>query len=313
MKKGNSKKTNGKLKLIIVGPGVVGQAQGKAFALHGYDTSFIGGNSEKTERLKKEGYKAYSREDLFDGSYDYDVSFLTVPTPTVNRQIKLGAIKNASADLGKRLKARKNQKYHLVVVKSTVPPGTTEELVIKNVEESSGLKAGKDFGVCMNPEYLREATALEDALKPWVILIGELDQRSGDILAQIYSKFDCPLYRCSLKEAEMQKYVHNLYNATKITFFNEMREVAEQIGISPNEIFEVTEISAEGMWNPKYGTKDYGPFNGSCLPKDTQAFYEWASKKGIDVSLLEKVIHVNDSYLQKYGDKEEPIEIGSNL
>ncbi len=313
VKKQDASKSTCNPKICIVGPGVVGQAQGKAFAKFGFQTEFLGGNQEKTSKLKDEGFKAHSRDAFFNGDYDFDISFLTVPTPTLNGVINLDPIKSAVSDLGKRLAARKNHKYHLVVVKSTVPPGTTEDVVIKELEDASGLKAGEDFGVCMNPEYLREATALEDAVKPWIILIGELDEKSGDLLSSVYEKFGVKIVRGTLKEAEMQKYVHNLFNAVKISFFNEMREIADQIGADASKIFEVTAQSSEGMWNAKYGTKNHGPFMGSCLPKDTQAFYKWAEAKGLDVSLLEEAINVNNSLLQKNGDLKQNIEIGTNL
>lgn len=304
-------KNNHKLRICIVGPGVVGQAQGKVFVKHGFETAFLGGNQEKTEKLRSEGYTAYERGKFFNGSYDFDVSILTVPTPTVHGKINLEPIESASADLGKRIAHQK--KYHLVVVKSTVPPGTTEDLVIKAVEKFSGKKAGRDFGVCMNPEYLREETAFEDALKPWFILIGEYDKRSGDMLSDLYTEFNCPILRCSLKEAEMQKYIHNLFNAVKITFFNQVREIAKQTNVDADKIFTVTALSAEGMWNPKYGTRDRGPFDGSCLPKDTQAFYEWVKANGLDFSLLGEVITINNGLLRKLGLRDQAVEIGSNL
>ena len=279
--------------ICIIGPGIVGQATGKVFAYLGYKTAFLGGNSQKTEKLKKEGYEAYGREELFDGSYDFDISFLTVPTPTVDGKIDLTAIESASVDLGKRLK-KAPKKYRVIVVKSTVPPGTTEEAVIPLLEKYSGQKAGVDFGVCMNPEYLREKTAYEDSLKPWVILIGELDKKSGDMLEKVYRKFECPIFRGSLKEAEMQKYIHNLFNSAKISFFNEMRHIGKHIGVDTEKIFKLTALSAEGMWNPRYGIRDMGPFQGSCLPKDTKAFLEWAGKRNIRAELLESVIKVNE-------------------
>ncbi|MBI2051645.1 UDP-glucose/GDP-mannose dehydrogenase family protein [Candidatus Roizmanbacteria bacterium] len=309
---GNSNKNNHKLKICIIGPGVVGQAQGKVFALHGYKTVFLGGNQEKTERLRRQGYTAFGRDELFDGTYNFDISMLTVPTPTINGRINLSALESASADLGKRL-AKAKKRYHLVVVKSTVPPGTTEDLVIKTIKKYSGWKLGRDFGVCMNPEYLREATAYEDALKPWVILIGEYDKMSGDILASVYSKFECPIFRCLIKEAEMQKYIHNLFNAAKITFFNEMREIGKQVNVDVEKIFKVTALSAEGMWNPNYGIRDFGPFDGSCLPKDTQAFLEWTKNNGLDADLLEALINVNNAILRKNGLTEHAVEIGTRL
>ncbi len=284
--------------ICIIGPGVVGQATGKVLAAKGYDVAFLGGNAEKTQKLREEGYIAYDRHDLMDGDYNFDISFLTVPTPAKNGKIDLEPIEAASIDLGRRL-ARIN-KYHLVVVKSTVVPGTTENLVIPLVGKYSGKKAGRDFGVCMNPEYLRAKTAYDDTLNPWIILIGEYDKKSGDILNSIYEgKFDCPIFRCEIREAEMQKYVHNLFNAAKITYFNQMRQIADQINVDGDKIFKYTAISCEGMWNPKYGVLNLGPFEGSCLPKDTEAFLDWASKQGFPVSLLKTVIDINKNIVKK--------------
>ena len=295
-------------KICIIGPGVVGQATGKVFVKLGFSTAFLGGNPEKTKKLRKQGYAAYGRNELLDGSYDFDVSMLTVPTPTVKGQINFDAITSASIDLGKRLKLRKKKKYHLVVVKSTVPPGTNENLVANLVEKYSGLKLGKDFGLCMNPEYLREKTAYEDALNPWIILIGQHDKKSGDVLESIYKKFKCPIFRSTIKEAEFQKYVHNLFNSVKITFFNEMREIGKKSKLNTQKIFEITAFSAEGMRNQKYGIKDLGPFSGSCLPKDTQAFLRWVHQKGADAHLLKTIIDINETLTRTNGsDKKETV------
>src|SRR3990167_8383419 len=282
-----------KAKICIIGPGVVGQATGKVFAKLGFKTSFLGGNPHKTQKLRQEGYSAYLRSDLFDGTYDFDISMLTVPTPTIDGAINLDAIRSAAIDLGKRLKLSK-KKYHLAVVKSTVPPGTTQNIVAKLIEKYSGWKAGKDFGLCMNPEYLREKTAYEDALNPCVILIGEYDNRSGERLEAVYKKFKCPIVRCKLREAEFQKYVHNLFNAVKITYFNEMSRICKKCNFDTKKVFEVTAYSAEGMWNPKYGIKDLGPFSGNCLPKDTRAFVKWAKLQGSEPRLLKTIIQINE-------------------
>ena len=300
-----------KAKICIIGPGVVGQATGKVFAKLGFKTAFLGGNDEKTEKLRKQGYTAYTRKDLFDGDYDFDISMLTVPTPTINGEINFSAITSAANDLGKRLK-QGLKKYHLVVVKSTVLPGTTENIVAKTIEERSGWKLGRDFGLCMNPEYLRENTAYADALNPWVILIGEYDRRSGKTLEEVYKKFKCPIYHCTIKQAEFQKYVHNLFNAVKITFFNEMRKVCKECEFDTKKIFEVTALSAEGMWNPRYGIRDLGPFSGSCLPKDTKAFLRWIHLNGADAHLLKTIVEINEALTNGIGARKKTV-VGADL
>lgn len=289
--------TQTKQKICIVGPGFVGQATGRAYLDGGLEVAFIGVVPEQIEKLRQQGLTVYHRDEVTNQFEDFDITFLTVPTPTTNDQINLSYIESASIDLGKRLKNQK--KYHVVVVKSTVLPGTTERLVIKTLEEHSGKKAGKDFGVCMTPEYLRELTSIEDGANPPIIVIGQLDERSGDVIADSYRHFKCPIVRCTLVEAEMQKYVHNLFNANKISFFNEMRFIGEQLGIDCDKIFKVTAISCEGMYSPAYGTKNLGPFVGTCLPKDTQAFHYWSKLNGYPVDQLHATIVVNKNYLAR--------------
>lgn len=296
-----------KPKICIIGSGFVGQATGKGFVAKGFNVTFLDINPSKVQQLTNEGYKAYHPDDLKNGSFDFDITFLSVPTPTANKKIDLSKMEEASKYLGKRLYAL--NKYHLVVVKSTVLPGTTENLVIKTVEKYSGKSAGRDFGICMNPEYLRERFADEDFIKSWVVVIGEYDHRSGNLLEEIYEDFDCPKYRVSIQEAEIQKYVHNLFNAVKVTFFNEMRQICNEAGLDPELIFPLVVESAEGVWNPFYGLKDKGPFQGNCLPKDTQAFLSWAEENGYSADLLKQTIQVNERIAQNYTQKQKNIQM----
>lgn len=287
-------------KLAIVGSGVVGQATGKGFLSKGHEVVFSDINPEVIQKLKKEGYQAYEPDALID--QDVDAFILTVSTPTVDGKIELNFLKAAAANLGEG-PIKKSKKYQIVVVRSTVPPGTTENVVIPLIEKYSGKKAGHDFGVCMNPEYLREHSSLEDFKKPWVIIIGSLDQKSGEIFEDMYRPFDCPIHHLSLKEAEIQKYVHNLFNACKITFFNEMRLVCEDIKVEADKIFELVAQSAEASWNRRYGIKNFGPFAGSCLPKDTTAFLSWSKDKlKRPLYLLKTIIKVNEKIKEKYNN-----------
>lgn len=295
-----------KPKICIVGSGFVGQATGKGFASKGFDVTFLDTNPTKVKKLREEGYKAFEPNELRNGMFDFDISFITVPTPTENKHINLSYIEEASKYLGKRMFAL--NKYHLVIVKSTVLPGTTENVVIKALESYSGKTVGKDFGVCMNPEYLRERYADEDFVNSWVVVIGEYDHKSGNKLEEIYEDFDCPRYRVSLQEAEIQKYVHNLFNAVKVTFFNEMRRIFSEVGLDSELVFPLVAESAEGIWNPFYGLKDKGPFSGNCLPKDTQAFLAWVEENGHSAQLLKSTIEVNDQISKDSEKKQRPKE-----
>lgn len=286
-----------KPRISVIGPGVVGYSLGKVLKKKGFHVDFFGGGEVTRKRVHDDGHTIFEQDAKMNGDYDYDITFLTVPTPTNRGKIDLYAMESAAKNMGLRIK--KMKKYHLVVVKSTVPPGTTETLVKNTVEKYSNKEAGRDFGLCMNPEYLREAYAYEDTLKPWIILIGEFDKKSGDKLAVVYENFKCPVLRSTLTEAEMQKYVHNLYNAVKIGFFNEMRQIGNSMGMDVEKVFNLVAESAEGMWNVHYGIKDFGPYSGSCLPKDTMAFAEWAAKKQFDIEILKAVMKSNEKLLKE--------------
>src|SRR3990167_7671861 len=281
-------------KICIIGAGFVGQATGKGFLSKGLDVTFLDVAPEKVNKLKEEDLDAYLLHEVSNGKFSFDISFITVPTPTVQGKFNNEYLKAASEYLGEKIKYL--NKYHLVVVKSTVLPGTTENLVIRTLEEVSGKKAGEDFGVCANPEYLREQRAFDDFVHAWLVVIGALDEKSAKILLDIYRDFDC------------QKYAHNLFNAVKITFFNEIRSAAKKLGIETEKVFRLVAESSEGMWNTTYGIRDMGPFDGTCLPKDTQAFLTWLKEQGIDAGLLKAAIEVNSKIKKEYRETSQKIE-----
>ncbi|MEX0650144.1 MAG: NAD(P)-binding domain-containing protein [Candidatus Andersenbacteria bacterium] len=293
-----------KHKLAIIGSGVVGQATGKGFNKVGkLDITFVDVNDQTIQKLREEGYSAIRAEDLTPEIAD--VLFISVPTPTVSGRINLDYLIQATINIAERVLASSNSR-HTIVVRSTVPPGTTEKLVIPLLEENSGKVAGKDFGVSMSPEYLREETAEEDFIQPRLITVGALDDESAKTMEEVYAAFNMPVHRLPLAEAEAQKYVHNLYNACKISFFNEMRMVCSEAGINAEEIFPLVAQSAEACWNPTYGTKNKGPFSGSCLPKDTTAFLGWARDNHKNpMQLLDAVIAVNEDLKSQMSNEQQ--------
>ncbi|OHB04134.1 MAG: hypothetical protein A3B14_01795 [Candidatus Zambryskibacteria bacterium RIFCSPLOWO2_01_FULL_45_21] len=277
------------MKIAIVGAGFVGGATGRGFLKHNHSVIFVDTSEEKVDVLKEGGFEAYLASEY--DTITTDVTMVSVPTPTKLDKVQLNYLAEAIIDFAMRLK--NHTKYHTLVIRSTVPPGTTSKLVIPSIQKISGKEVGKDFGVVMQPEYLREVTATEDFERPWLVLIGEYDEKSGAAVDKLYQTFDVPIQHCSLEEAEMQKYVHNVYNAVKIAFFNEMRIAINHLGGDAEKIFLATAESCEGIWNPVYGMRDLGPFDGSCLPKDTRALLEWGEKRGINLGILRAVLAEN--------------------
>jgi len=285
------------MKIAVVGAGFVGEATGRGLAKHKHQVVFIDTDEAKVKQLRKQGFEAYSPDKYT--KVTTDVTMFSVPTPTNGNAIHLEHLKEAVKDFARIFKDSKS--YHVVVIRSTVPPGTTRKIIMPLIEKYSGKKVGQDFGLVMQPEYLREATANEDFERPWFILIGQYDDKSANVIEKIYRSFDAPIQRMSLEEAEIQKYIHNVYNAVKIAFFNEMRIALKRVGGDAEKVFLAVAESSESIWNPVYGLRNYGPFDGSCLPKDTRAFLEWGDKNGIDMDILRAVIVANIKHEQVLG------------
>ena len=274
------------MKISIIGSGVVGQATGRGLAHYGNDVVFNDVDKNKLSYLSNKGYKI--TKSVFDAVFHSDIVFVCVPTPTTNGQIDLSFIKSITVDLAKALK--KAQKYTVLTFKSTILPQTTRTIIVPKLEKVSGLKAGKDFGVCMNPEFLTELNPLEDFLNPSRIVIGEFDEKSGDILEQLYSSFKKPIIRTDLDTAEMIKYVSNLFLASKISIFNEFYMVCNILGIDAQLVSEAASLDSR---IGKYGTRGGKPFGGMCFPKDLGAFLAFAKSKGLPSKILDAVAQVN--------------------
>ncbi len=250
-------------RIVIIGAGVVGQATGKGFAKKGHRVSYVDINLQAIERLRAVGLDARTAAELDWRAVD--VVMLAVSTPSIDDRIVLDYIEAAALDVGRGL-AQVDQ-FMPVVVRSTVPPTTTEQRITPILERASGKRAGVDFGVAMNPE--------------------------SEILDDLYAPFGALIVRCSPTEAEMIKYVNNVYNAVKISYFNEVHAICEQLGINSNLVGAAVARTAESMWNPLYGTRGGVPYGGACLPKDTVAFLQFARDLGMEHLLLEATISVN--------------------
>jgi UDPglucose 6-dehydrogenase len=287
-------------KIAVIGSGFVGQATGKGFALRGHEVVFCDVNRDVVKTLEEQGYDACAPNALTDGR-DCDIFFISVPTPTIKGKTDLSYVRSAVTALAQG-SLRENKKYCLVVLRSTVVPGTTENLAIPILEEHSGKTAGKDFGVCFNPEYLREASSQEDFDDPCLIMIGKLDKRSGETLKRLYAPhFSCPIHLESFLFAELHKLAHNALNAMTISMGNELGLLCEAVGIDPMDLLPLIAQSAEGRRNPAYGFRRTGHYGGSCLPKDTVALKDWSESRGFQMPLLEAAIRVNMTMIENNG------------
>jgi len=274
------------MKISIIGSGVVGKATGIGLLKHGNEVLFHDIIQEKLIKLKKQGYQI--AENISEAVNNSTISLVCVQTPTVNGQMNFEFVKKATIDLAKALHRKKE--YHVVVIRSTVLPSTTRTLIIPLLEQHSKLRAGEDFGVCMNPEFLRKESALSDFLKPGRIVIGELDEQSGDILEMLYAPFKAPIFRTYLDTAEIIKYVTNTFLTTKISFFNEMYTICRSLGLDP---YFISEVAALDPRIGNYGIYGGRPFEGSCLPKDLEAFINFVKANEHNPKLLDAVLYLN--------------------
>jgi UDPglucose 6-dehydrogenase len=273
---------------------VVGQATGACLAAIGHEVTYHDVDPARVADLHASGRAVWSGPEC----HLQELIFICVDTPSVEGAADLSRVSAACRGLGEALRAGAD--YPVVVLRSTVPPGTTERSIIPWLESASGRKAGLDFGVAYCPEFLRQATAESDARNPWIIVIGRADARTERRLLDSLDPLTrrepepVPVWVTDHATAEAAKYASNLFNATKISFTNEIWRACRTLGLDGDQVMAIVAQAAEGMWNPRYGIKGGFPFRGGCLPKDAEAFLAFARAAGLDLPLVEAVVRVND-------------------
>jgi UDPglucose 6-dehydrogenase len=279
-------------KIYIIGAGVVGKATGQGFAYMGHDVTLVDVLPERVAALRAEGLNAQIGIDLKDEPESY--IFLTLPTPHVGRRYDLTAFEQGVRDVGAALAG--SEGMHTVVVRSTVPPRTTQDIVKPLLESVSGKQEGAGFALANNPEFLRAASAADDFRWPWMTVIGARSKRVQERMTALLTPFGGELRVFSdPTTTEMIKCAHNIFNATKISFWNEMWLVCQDLGIDHDDVAGTVARSAEGSYNPLYGIRGGAPYGGVCLPKDTNGFLGFAAGRSLSMPLLDAVVQVNDS------------------
>lgn len=308
------------MKVSIIGAGYVGLVTGACLAEKGHMVRCVDRDPVKVEKInqgvspifelgleeilnRNAGRTIRGTTDLHGSVLDSDVTLIAVGTPFDGRQIDLSQVKAVSALIGGSLKEKAG--YHVVIVKSTVVPGTTDEVVLPLLEEASGKKAGLDFGVGMNPEFLTEGQAVADFMNPDRIVLGANDERTMSLLERLYDSFPGTLkMNTNTKTAEMIKYASNAMLATQVSFANELAGLCSALGgVDVVDVMKGVHLSNYLRPETEDGSRVQAPissfleagcgFGGSCLPKDVKALIAHGERAGSPMPLLTAVIETN--------------------
>ncbi len=296
------------MKICVVGAGYVGLATGVMFGKLGHDVTVADIDHFRVKSvnsgrlpfyeppLEKElarlvsSDKLVASDDVRDAVEDAQIVFICVQTPSLpSGRIDIRPVKAACRTIAKALASSSERK--IVVMKSTVVPSTTDSVVKPILEEQSRMRAGAGFGLCMNPEFLQEGSALKDSIEPSRIVIGYEDRRDAKALLDLYRPINATKIVTDLRSAEMIKYASNTFLATKITYSNEIANMCARFGIDSEAVLE-----AVGL-DPRIGSLFLRPglgFGGSCLPKDVKALRDKAKQEGYSPRLLEALMTIND-------------------
>jgi GDP-mannose 6-dehydrogenase len=297
------------MRVVIWGLGYVGTVSAACLANLGHEVVGVETNPTKVEALNngecairepgldelvRQGIASGRLRAVHDGSSwisRSDMSLICVGTPSAAEgNPALNYVRNVAAEIGSGL--RKADNYHVVVIRSTVFPGTIRNIVSQIVEEHSGKKAGTDFGLASNPEFMREASAIDDFNAPPYTVIGELDRRSGDCVEALYKGVKAETFRVSLEEAEFLKFANNAFHALKAGFANEIGRISSAIGVDSHTVMRLVCADSKLNLSPAYLRPGFA-FGGSCLPKDLRAATYHARRLGVQVPILDSILPSN--------------------
>jgi GDP-mannose 6-dehydrogenase len=298
----------------IFGLGYVGSVSAASFAADGHFVVGVDVNADKVRAVSEgrspivepgldaalarsvsEG-RLRATTDTADAIRESEVSLLCVGTPSRrNGSLDLTYLERVAEEVGAAIKDKSD--YHVVVVRSTVLPGTTHKVVIPALERTSGKKYGEGFGVSVNPEFLREGSALADFRKPPLTLVGHNHAADAGGTIALYQSIDAPLVSTSIRVAEMMKYTSNTWHALKVCFANEIGNLCKRIGIDSHEVMDIF-CRDEKLNLSAYYLKPGFAFGGSCLPKDVRALQYRAKEVDVDLPVISQILPSNRLQIQ---------------
>jgi GDP-mannose 6-dehydrogenase len=307
------------MRVSVFGLGYVGCVSAASFAGDGHEVVGVDVNADKVAainagrspivepgldellaRCSAEG-RLRATTDTAEAIRDSEVSLLCVGTPSrKNGSLDLTYLERVSEQVGAALKDKPG--YHVVVVRSTVLPGTTHGVVIPALERESGKKYGEGFGVSVNPEFLREGTALKDFRKPPLTLVGHNHAADASGTIALYQSIDAPLVSTSIRVAEMMKYTSNTWHALKVVFANEIGNLCKKLNVDSHEVMDIFCRDEKLNLSPYYLKPGFA-FGGSCLPKDVRALQYRAKELDVELPLISQILPSNKAQIQQALDQ----------
>lgn len=303
------------MKVSVFGLGYVGTVSAGCLAQSGHDVVGVDPVATKVDLINRgqspiieaeineiiasavKSGRIRATQDAIQAILDTELSFICVGTPSqTNGNLDLSYIRRICEQIGEALKQKTGR--HTVVIRSTILPGTMRNIVIPVLQEKSGKKAGTDFGVCHNPEFLREGSAVKDFNFPPQTVVGEIDSKSGDALAELYKDIEAPLMRTDLETAEMVKYVNNSWHALKIGFANEIGNLCKAFSIDAHQVMKIFCQDTKLNISSAYLTPGFA-FGGSCLPKDLRAISYQAKMHDLQLPILTSILPSNEMQVAK--------------
>jgi GDP-mannose 6-dehydrogenase len=303
------------MKICVLGLGYVGAVSSGCLAQEGHEVIGVDVEPKKVDLIKagkspiieKDIDQIIGRQveigrlsattDVATAVQQTDLSLVCVGTPSrANGDIELKYVRRVCEQIGAAL--RNHHGAPVVVIRSTMLPGTMREVVIPTLEASSGRRAGAEFGVCINPEFLREGTAVHDFFNPPKTVIGEFSRASGDLLANLYTRLTAPLIRTDIETAEMVKYADNAWHALKVGFANEIGNLCKGLEVDSHRVMEIFCQDTKLNLSPYYLKPGFA-FGGSCLPKDLRALLYKAKTLDVSLPILAAILPSNEQQIER--------------